>query len=520
MRSFRIIIIFLIPLVFFSFLSAQESELESGTSTDTPSSFVLKLNNIDSLTKLIQFYGNNFLSGRSKKKYFSTINRINKETGVNFLDSKSLVSFGFSNSNNILYTYKKNQNNKENQNNTENITHSYRIFLPVTDSDEKFVLKFIKILKSSGIKGAENFNPVITNYKGKTVYQLLKDLFVLNIDGYLILLSSQEGVKITVDNSINECLLKNELELLPAKNKNQIYFNTGETEFYFLKDFKKINSFVQNIIGEFNIEENKLDLSLNLKFEKNEKNKDLLSIFWLKDSKNINLSPSSSNSGYFALNFEKLYEFMKKYPDSDVAKYNQNDNSFISIVNEKFYSSLGNYIIMDSEPSDKISEAENFCFSFGLKDPSLIKALWNRVGEYIEKKYASKKGSTFQTGRVGLRKYYNYTSQSGKKYYLIYDNQKLYYSNNLDYFNKYLDIKVKHLYEIKEFIPYKKHNHSFLMLKSDFSSKNSIKNIIMMKLLERNKLLYNFFLSIEKVIVIGRTDSSNVVLNIELDTSK
>lgn len=72
------------------------------------------------------------------------------------------------------------------------------LFIPVFD-EKTFPLKFVEIIKKNAASESVDLYPVLTEYKGRTLYQVHRDMFAVSIDGVFVVASTGELARAVID---------------------------------------------------------------------------------------------------------------------------------------------------------------------------------------------------------------------------------------------------------------------------------------------------------------------------------
>ncbi len=114
-----------------------------------------------------------------------------ERTGVDFFDEYSLKKFGVDTTRSLcLAVFPKYRNNQ-----------MLLISVPVTN-DSSFPLKFIEMIRKNRSENA-NVYPVITPYKGHSIYQIGRDIFLSSVSGNFLIASDGDIIRDSIDNLEN-----------------------------------------------------------------------------------------------------------------------------------------------------------------------------------------------------------------------------------------------------------------------------------------------------------------------------
>ncbi len=152
---------------------------------------LLSTKSVKNLVQALNSISGNFAGGELRASLVRARNNFLKNTGVDLLNVYSLKKLGVDVSRPMMFAkLPTNLRGKR-----------MLVIVPVFDG-ERFPLKFIRLVKKGSPKGADVF-PVITPYRGHTLYQIGKDMFCCSVMGNFLIASSGTLIRRALDNVAN-----------------------------------------------------------------------------------------------------------------------------------------------------------------------------------------------------------------------------------------------------------------------------------------------------------------------------
>ncbi len=157
----------------------------------TPSSAMLfmKTARIKNLLESLNFVAQNLLTQEIADKLNKKKEEFKAKTGIDPLDVESLKKAGIDIDRTASFAVFPSGRRDENR---------FLLLLPVRD-DKIFPLKFVEILKKMSGSETLDLYPIITDYRGRSIFQVRKDIFSTAFDGSFILASTGELLRGVID---------------------------------------------------------------------------------------------------------------------------------------------------------------------------------------------------------------------------------------------------------------------------------------------------------------------------------
>jgi hypothetical protein len=193
-RVMKKLSVVLISIMFFSMVNAQEKPNPAESLTPSSAILYMKTSRVKKLLRSVNYLIDNLLSKEQRDGFNKERNEFKTKTGIDFLGPESLKQAGIDLDGTINLAYfKKGSAGQEN----------VIVYIPVLDV-KRFPLKFVEIIKNFNKDRNElDVYPVITDYKGYSLYQIQKDVFCVSLDGYFLIASNADLVKGVVDIKIS-----------------------------------------------------------------------------------------------------------------------------------------------------------------------------------------------------------------------------------------------------------------------------------------------------------------------------
>lgn len=477
--------------------------------------------------------------------FFKKIEIFTNKTGIDLLNSKSLINAGINIKNPLSIAVWKKDTKRE----------WLVLFIPVKDK-KNFYLKFIDILKKGNTIPNIDLKPEITNYKKYIIGKALEDIFFTSIDNYFILAPCLKLIKKIIDLQINE---SNEISLLEDQLYKQYIQQNYRSNDYDIDIFMKRDFLLDTILKDTiicipereNITNSTATDSSHLK--KNKKNYtkfnyiDYLGVGMKSDPEEMKigislaLNPegqdliylqdlfrigSAEKAIYFkdsllyyfsSINFKGFDDLIKynsntkKYKDFIVLKKGIKQDLNIHLADIFFPNStlIFNYMI---EQPRNIKNSENFVL-FIPDIKTNHKKTWKNIWEKIKKniKYGSKMIK-------GIEAFW-FKNKRGEIINIFMLGNGFCISNNVKCMVNAIDNQKKSITEIDNYLFHTIDSNTFLAMSFDFEKESMIKMICRLLLFSRPELL-NLLESNNNITVIGKRKEHILFFDIRTYSAK
>lgn len=141
----------------------------------------------------LKFIVDNLLSREDAEKFNRKKDDIKNKLGLDPMDIESLKNAGIDvNRTASMAIYPKGRHDEE----------RILLFIPVLD-EKTFPLRFVEVLKRIGGNDKADVYPAITEYNGRSMYQIGRDIFTTALDGVFIVASTGELLRSVIDVKVN-----------------------------------------------------------------------------------------------------------------------------------------------------------------------------------------------------------------------------------------------------------------------------------------------------------------------------
>ncbi len=188
-----------VPIILILFLALisdlYPQERVDAVESITPSGVMLfiKTSRIKNAMVSLKYVVDNLLSREHAEKFNRMKNEIKNKIGIDPMDIESLKNAGIDVSRSAsMAIYAKGRRDEE----------RVLLFIPVLD-DKTFPLKFVEILKRMAGNDKADLYPAITDYNGRSLYQIGRDVFATAFDGVFIVGSTGELLRSVIDVKMN-----------------------------------------------------------------------------------------------------------------------------------------------------------------------------------------------------------------------------------------------------------------------------------------------------------------------------
>ncbi|MCL1834236.1 MAG: DUF3352 domain-containing protein, partial [Leptospirales bacterium] len=183
--------LYLVIIAFFLTCSISFAQMDNDAESIIPSDvqIFIKTKEIAKLNKTSNYMLNNLMDDNQRKEYNAKKDEFKKNTGIDYLDERSLRDAGIDTGRSVSFaSFDK-----------DNFAGVYLILIPVLNEEEA-VLRFIEVFKRRNPDNfSPDFKPMTAKYKNLTVYELKNDIYVTSAYKFLIIGSTSEIIKKVID---------------------------------------------------------------------------------------------------------------------------------------------------------------------------------------------------------------------------------------------------------------------------------------------------------------------------------
>ena len=445
---FAVIVIFLAVSVTFSQMAGDTESL-----TPSDANLFVKTKEITRLLKTVNYLVFNLMDEQQRGEAIANRDKFRDKTGIDYFDEQSIKNAGIDTGRPVSFA----------NFDKDNINDVMLVFLPVFNEKE-FPLKFIELVKKANADKPEvKISPVTTKYKDVTVYQLKHDMYIAPSNGYLLIGSTADIVRRSIDARVSRngsLILDENYKDYLAKEKNNYDLNAFMTKKFVMQmsspsgenkldsDLYSKDKFVlaqsDQVITEQNkgsaldsidyiaagmgLEGNKIQINASAKLIKDNPFVDMMLGFLKTGVQGKSLYiPSADSTIFTSVNLNYLNNFCK----GDIEwclKYNafkQQVKTELGIDIEKdfipYHTGGLNLMALDSGATGGMGDLLVFV---PMTDAKKTEELWAKLKKGMRTKYSKEK--KFGEEKIGGNKGFWFIDESQMRFFVSYDQRGIY----------------------------------------------------------------------------------------------
>jgi len=387
----------------------------------------LKTKEISKLIKTMNYIVNNLMDGKQRGEFIAKRDEFKKNTGIDFLDEKSLKNAGVDTDRAASFaSFDK-----------DNTDDAYLLLIPVLNEEEA-VLRFIEVVKKMNSDDLPSSNAT-AKYKNLTVYELKKNQYVTAAYKYLIIGSNSDIIKRAVDSKES----RKDILILDENYKDYLTRIGGvyDINVFVTKRFiaglssaeQSFSDTVDYISAGFTLDKNKFHVNASVKLAKD--NKDVKQYLdFLKTGVHAGsiYVPTADSTIFFSLDYKYINNFCKGEVEwcqqfNSLKEQMKNETGvdfekdFLPYIN-------GGMNIISQDSNSAIGGFGDVLVFIPMTDSAKIEELWNKMKKYFQTKYSKEK--KFGEEKIGSNKGFWFIDESGMRLFVSYDKRGLYAGNS------------------------------------------------------------------------------------------
>jgi len=442
-------------IVFFLAVSVSSGQMAGDTESLTPSeaNLFIKTKEISRLLKTVNYLVFNLMDEQQRGETIADRDKFRDKTGIDYFDEQSIKNAGIDTGRPVSFA----NFDKDNMNDV------MLVFLPVFNEKE-FPLKFIELVKKVNADNPEvKISPVTAKYRDVTVYQVKDDLFIAPSNGYLLIGSTSDIIRKSLDvrGARGGSLILNEnYKDYLAKEKNKYDLNAFVTKSFIVQMMTPSGGNIQNsglysmenfipaqvgqggaeqsqggaldsidyIAAGMGLDGNKIQINASVKLTKDNPYVDMLLGFLKTGVQDKSLYiPSADSTVFTSFNLKYLDNFCK----GDIEwclKYNsfkQQVKTEYGIDIEKdfipYHTGGLNVMALDSGAMGGMGD---LLFFVPMTDAKKTEELWLKLKRGFRTKYAKEK--KFGEEKIGGNNGFWFIDESQMRFFVSFDKRGIY----------------------------------------------------------------------------------------------
>ena len=430
--------LYFVLIAFFLTCSISFAQVADDVESFIPSEvqIFLKTKEISKLTKSMNYIVNNLMDEKQKSDFFAKKDEFKKNTGIDYLDERSLRSAGIDTNRPVsLAIFDKDNNNDVSL-----------FFIPVLNEGEA-ALRFIEVLKRMNPDDPDfHVKPVTTKYKNMTVYELKKGMYVTSAYKYLVVGSTSEIIKKVIDYKgtgkgtlILDAHYKDFLANMAGKHDLNVFMTKRfimDSDMPFNSNNITENSFensIDYISAGMGLDNNKFQINASIKFAKDDKTaKEYLNFFKTGIHNSSLHIPAADSIMFLSLD----YKYINDYCKGDIEwceQFNSMKERMKNEIGVDFEKDFlphftGSMNIISQDTGSIFDGVGDVLVFFPAINSAKIEEVWNKMRKVFQGKYS--KDKKFGEEKVGSSKAFWFIDESQMRVFVSYDKRGLYAGNN------------------------------------------------------------------------------------------